>query len=244
MRKKNLTAFEKALTDAALSRYQKDLEECRDPVQFSEEHKKKVQELKKKTTRSTWKYVNTVRKRLLVALIALLLLAATACAAIPALREGLIRFFTHDDGVAYSFEFSQEDIEKAPKEIETFYELGYVPDGYELFSKNTTPVISNLIYKNKEQDVFTFQQLALWKYEESNENTSGLATMVGITSERTRTERRVIYGYEVEIIYASAEDGTEALVSCWTDHSYFFIIKAQKLSFKEIEKTISGIIPR
>lgn len=244
MRKKNLTAFEKALTDAALSRYQKDLEECRDPVQFSEEHKKKVQELKKKTTRSTWKYVNTARKRLLVALIALLLLAATACAAIPALREGLIRFFTHDDGVAYSFEFSQEDYEKAPKEIETSYELGYVPDGYDLFSKNKTPAINSFAYKNQEQDVLSFEQMVLWKYEESNENTNGIAVIIGITSERTKTERRVICGYEVEVIHASTEDGAKVIVACWTDHQYFYSLSSDALSDRELERIINGIITK
>lgn len=244
MRKKNLTAFEKALTDAALSRYQKDLEECREPVQFSEEHKKKVQELKKKTTRSTWKYVNTVRKRLLVALIALLLLAATACAAIPALREGLIRFFTHDDGVAYSFEFSQEDLEKAPKEIETYYKLGYVPSGYKQINENNAVQYSSHTYMDEADGIISFQQIALWQYEESNKDEKGIATVFGIDSENSTSERRIVCGYEMVIIHMPNEDGTETVVHCWTDHSYFYALRAPGLSDREIERIINGIIPQ
>ena len=66
MAKKNQSAFEKALTDAALSRYQKILDEDTSPVQLSDTYQDSVAKLTNKSSQKTWKYVNTAWKRMLV----------------------------------------------------------------------------------------------------------------------------------------------------------------------------------
>lgn len=244
MAEKTQTAFEKALTDAALSRYQTILEEDASPVQFSDAYKAFVARQTKRTSGKTWKYVNTAWKRILIAAILMFLLAATAVAAVPALREGLIRFFTHDDGIAYSFEFSQEDLDRAPKEIEIFYHLGYIPPGYKQVSENIADAYNSQAYMNESEELIFFQQIALWQYEEHAKDEKGIASVFGVDAENSTIERRVICGYEMVIVHLTNEDNSETIMLCWTDHSYFYALREPALSDIEIERIIDGIIPR
>ena len=243
MAKKNMTAFEKALTDASLSRYQKILEADTEPVQLSDEYKEGVAKLTKKTTGRTWKYVNTTWKRALVAVITLLLMAATACAAVPALREGLVRFFTHDDGISYSFNFSQDDIDRAPREIEHYFAPSYVPAQYTLDNEEYTPTGEHRYYVDDEGNVLEFQQSVLWQYDASVFNPAGVALRFGVTSENTTIETVILQGYEVRVIHIKTSDSSEDIEFVWTDHEYFYAIGAPSLDVGEIDRIIGSMSP-
>lgn len=239
MAEKNKTAFRKALTDAALARYEKTLREDTAPVVFSDAYREEIARLTQKTERKTWRYVNAAWKRVLIAVILAFLLAATAVAAVPALREGLIRFFTHDDGVAFSFEFSQEDLDRAPKEIETRYAPTYVPEGFTLYDSSFVPRVNDYRYKNAYGEDLIFYQFSLWDYLESEDD--GIYGVTIDSEDAISQETRLINGYEVLTVHYKYENGIETYELIWTDQLYFYRIFMPKLSDEEIVKIITGI---
>lgn len=241
MAKKNMTAFEKALTDAALSRYQKLLENDSVPVQLSEEHKNAVTKLTKRTNRKSWKYLNTTWKRVLVAVVTILILLASACAAVPAIRDGLIRFFTKDDGVAYTFEFTQDDIDRAPQEIEQFYAPSYVPHQFEMVDEEYGTTEQHRFYLDDTGNVIEFAQFVLWQFEEDPNDPVGIASRFGVTAENATIEDVILQGYEVKVVHAKTPIGTEDVVILWTDHAYFYSISAPYIENEEIDKIIGSM---
>lgn len=241
MTDKKKTAFEKALTDAVLARYQKTLAEDSGPVELSDSYKKAVEELTGKTERKTWKYVNKTWKRILIAAILMFLLAATAVAAVPALREGLIRFFMHDNGVAYTFEFTQEDLDRAPKEIETYRMPSYVPIGFIIADQTIQADAFNVLYFNDAGDTFDYSQMVLWTYESDYNNPSAILNSFVVNSENVVIESVVLQGYEVKVIHNYYDEQKEDTVALFTDHQYFYEIGAPNLSFADIDAIIASI---
>ena len=246
MAKQQATAFQRALTAAALSRYGELLAADPEPVSFSGEYRAAVARLTRNAGRRTWKYVNTAWKRVLIAVILMALLAATVVAAVPALREGLIRFLTHDNGSAFSFEFTQEDLARAPKEIETYYTLGYVPEGYVLVDVNYGPTLSNQIYSDSESNILFFEQAVLWDYRN---NECGTVANKTIDSENiSSTDDLLINGCNVVVIRYSPSAGGGGLCLLWTDYNYFYSVfvnhsAAYLISNEEIVKIVSNLAP-
>ena len=243
MTEKKKTAFEKALTEAVLSRYQNTISEDQEPVEFSEDYRNAVAKLTKKTQRKTWKYVNTAAKRILIAAIVIMLLTMTAFAAIPALREGLIRFFMHDDGVAYSFEFTEEDYKKAPREIETYYAPSWVPPQYEFSSESFVSSTGERIYYDEAGNVFHYSQHVIWQKGEEYDYPAGVGEVMTINSENTVVDHLVIQGYEVTILRTQEEKWPEGDLVIWTDHNYLYTIETVELSDQEIDQIISSMSP-
>ena len=244
MTDKKKTAFEKALTDAVLARYQKTIAEDSEPVVLSDSYKQAIEGLTRKTERKTWKYVNKTWKRILIAAILLFLLAGTAVAAVPALREGLIRFFTHDNGVAFTFTFTQEDLDRAPKEIETFYVPSYVPDGFTLVDQSVIPSSSDYIYFNDAGQSLVYNQSALWTVANDSINADSILTGLTINSENVSVEDVVLQGYQVKIIHMLLPDlgeHEEYTVALWTNHQYFFELSGPNLNIEEIDKIIASM---
>ncbi len=243
MTEKQKTAFERALTDAVLSRHQSVLEADREPVEFSEDYRKAVACLTKKTRRKTWKYVNTTAKRILIAAIIVMLLATTAFAAIPALREGLIRFFLHDNGVAYSFEFTEEDYASAPREIETYYAPKWVPPQYTLVDETYLPNVGERVYTDESGNAFVYSQNVLWKADEGYDYPQGVGSIMSYNSENTTLDTQNIQGYEVKVLRTVNEQGFEDITLIWTDHLYYYDVLAVNLASSDIEAIIASIAP-
>ena len=241
MTEKKKTAFEKALTEAVLSRYQNTISEDQEPVEFSEDYRNAVAKLTKKTQLKTWKYVNTAAKRILIAAIVIMLLTMTAFAAIPALREGLIRFFMHDDGVAYSFEFTEEDYKKAPREIETYYAPSWVPPQYALASEKYLPDVGDRIYLDETGNIFHYEQHVLWETGEEYDYPPGIGRVMTVSSDYATVETQIVQGYEVYVIQYTLPDGAHDTVFIWTDHLYFYMVSSAGLSDTEIVSIIDSM---
>ena len=241
MTEKKNAAFKKALTEAVLSRHQSTLEADQEPVEFSETYRESVARLTRKTQRKTWKYVNTAAKRILIAAIVIMLLTMTAFAAIPALREGLIRFFLHDDGVAYSFEFTEEDYERAPREIETYYAPSWVPPQYSLISEKYHSTLGERIYINEAGIPFGYSQNILWQDGEALDYPVGVGSVMTVNSENTIVETQIIQGYEVKILRRQEEGYPEDVIVIWTDHNYFYTINSVNLSDEDIDHIIASM---
>lgn len=240
---KILTDFEKALTAAALSRYQKVLAEDPAPVQFSDDYNAGVSKLTKKTQRATWKYLNTPLKRVLVAVIAIILLLATACAAVPAIREGLIRFFTKDDGIVYSFEFTQEDVDRAPKEIVQYSAPSYIPPQFSMAAEQYLPTQQYRVYLDENGNVLAFTQSVLWQYEVDPNDPAGVVRVFGVNAENATVEDVILHGYAVKIFHIPTPIGTEDMVVVWTDHEYFYSVTSLSFEIEEIGKIIGSMTP-
>ncbi|MBQ3490448.1 MAG: DUF4367 domain-containing protein, partial [Clostridia bacterium] len=76
-------------------------------------------------------------------------------------REPIVEFFLNIKEKYSEFFFNQEDIEKAPEIIETFYTLGYVPEGYELIETKITECKADFIWENQHGYSINFSQYTL-----------------------------------------------------------------------------------
>ena len=175
--------------------------------------------------------MNTAAKRLLIAAIIAALLTGTVLA-VPALREGLIKFFVHDNGSMYFFTVDRNVIQNAPEEIETVYTLGYVPEEYEVVLQMADFGFASINYMNENCDIIWLDQ-ELVTGDPRN-------TLGGLSdSERSTLEHIELNGYKV--VRISYEDGEIEFL--WTDNEYFFNLFCSNVSPDEAEKIFFGIIP-
>ncbi len=240
---KKASAFQKALTDAALSRYDETLKQDEAPVQFSEQHLSEIEKLTKKTQRKSWKYVNTTAKRVLIAAI-LLFLLATVCAAVPAIREGLLRFFLHDNGTAFTFEFSQEELDRAPKEIEQYYVPSYIPPEFTFESEDFGPTSVWQNYRRNDHITsLGYSQMVLWDTTPEDYEEEGAVKQMGISSTNTTVKTEILQGYEVRLIYMKLDNYPDDMVILWTDHEYLYMISSSYLELSEVDKIIASMTP-
>ena len=245
MAEKHATAFEKALTQAVLSRYRTQLDADTEPVQLSDEYQAAIAALTKKTERKSWKFVNTTFKRLLIAAIIVALLAATAFAVVPIFREKPVEYTMRSDGIVYSFDFSQEDLDRAPKSIETRYKPTYIPDGY-TFEKanNNSPIIASYYYIDNYGHYIDYSQHTLWESEPAGNNPPGVVSFLGYSADfLDEIEEAVIAGYEVKLLHYTLDTGEKELSAIWTDHEYFFSVDLQFDDPAVIRKIIESIQP-
>lgn len=228
---KTRSTFENALLDSVLHDFADVSPSESIEHEFSLEFKQNAEKLIKKSGSNAWHCVNTTAKKLLIAAIIAALLTGTVLA-VPALREGLLGFFVHDNGSMYFFTVDRDTIRNAPKEIETVYTLGYVPDEYEVFMKMANSGFASFDYMDKNGDVIWFAQELVTG---DHRNTlGGLAD-----SERSKLEHIELNGYEV--VRITHEEGDIELL--WTDDEYFFNLFCSNISLVETEKIFFGITP-
>ncbi len=228
---KTMTIFENALLDKALRSF--DYIPAAEEInhEFSPEFERRSEKLIKKSASNVWHCVNTTAKKILIAAIIAALLTGTVLA-VPALREGLIRIFIHDDGNLYSFTVDRNMIANAPTEIETAYSLTYIPDGYEL--ANTVAVregVVSLTYIDENDNWIDFRQEIVTQDPRNS--------LSGADSERSELKHVVLNGYEV-IRIIHEEDEVQLV---WTDDEYFFELFCDKGGLDEAKKVFYGIKP-
>ena len=228
---KTRPAFENAILDSVLSDFDDVPPSESIGHEFSPEFELKAQKLIKKSGSNAWHCVNTAAKRLLIAAIIAALLTGTVLA-VPALREGLIKFFIHDNGSMYFFTVDRDVIQNAPEEIETVYTLGYLPDGYDAIAECVCNKYVSFNYMNENSDIIWLDQ-ELVTGDPRN-------TLGGLSdSERSTLEHIELNGYKV--VRISHEDGEIEFL--WTDNEYFFNLFCSNVSPDEAEKIFFGIIP-
>lgn len=228
---KTMTIFENALLDKALRSF--DYIPAAEEIdhEFSPEFERRSEKLIEKSASNVWHCVNTTAKKILIAAIIAALLTGTVLA-VPALREGLIRIFIHDDGNLYSFTVDRNMIANAPTEIETAYSLTYIPDGYEL--ANTVAVregVVSLTYIDENDNWIDFRQEIVTQDPRNS--------LSGADSERSELKHVVLNGYEV-IRIIHEEDEVQLV---WTDDEYFFELFCDKGGLDEAKKVFYGIKP-
>ena len=199
MTKKIQSAFEQALMEAALSRYQRILDSDTSTVQLSDAYQDYVARLMNKSSRKTWK----------------------------------------------CFAFSQEDLERAPKEIERNYAPAYIPNQYELVSEKYLPFVEHRIYSDESGNVFDFSQYTLQQFEAEPDSPGSVSTHFSVSSKNVVAETVILRGYKVKIIrfQIDAPNNTEDIEILWTDHEYFYAIGCPAISIEEIDRIIGSMAP-
>lgn len=228
---KTMSAFENALLDKTLRSF--DYVPAAEEIdhEFSPEFERKSEKLIKKSGSNVWHCVNTTAKRLLIAAIIAALLTGTVLA-VPALREGLIRMFVHDNGSMYFFTVDRNMIENAPTEIETAYNFTYLPDGYEVVCEVINEKIVSMDYMDENGGWISFTQELVT--QDPRNKLGGMSD-----SERSKLEHVALNGYKVvQIIHEEGE--VEFL---WTDNEYFFSLFCDKGGLDEAKRVFYGIKP-
>lgn len=237
---KQLSTFEKALLDVTLEEYADISPDQDEETELSPTFLQKMERLSRRVDQKGNYRPRVIKRRLfLVAAIIVFALAATA-AWVPAIREGLIHFFTQDSGVAYTIHFTKEDVANAPKEIETYYAPSYLPDGYEKIDEIGNSGTNIWIYENSSGNFLEYDQNVIWKDDPTN--TDGIPSHMAINSEGVDVRYLVVNGYEVMAI--ESLDGGDANY-LWTDYNYLYTINAvPAIDTNEIVKMISSLKPQ
>ena len=155
MNKNDLELFKQALLEALDKNLQEEEKYFAEEIQTSEKHKIEMNEI------LSGKYLPTSTWKLTKAKIAAILIAATlvlvGCAA--AYRNEIRDFIetVYEDYISVGFENSDE----APKHIEEYYELTYLPEGYYIKDNIQSDLSNRYILKNNQGDEIIFDQTVL-----------------------------------------------------------------------------------
>ena len=205
MKKNKLSAFEQALLDATLEEFQDIPPEDEIDMEFSEEFEAWAQEFLAGAGRGGFRpRGKALRKIIIVA--ALLAALVTTAVATPAIREGLIGFFTQNKGTHYQFSFDPEQAATAPRTIETEYCPTYIPEGYvEDTHLVTDGSIIRMWRSDKGEYILFVQETIPPESEGPHPN-----------AENVTVNTMELNGYEVFFVQSESE------MYFWTDNEYLY----------------------
>lgn len=125
-------------------------------VEFSKQYEVYMEKLLSGKIPKRRKYFNTVGKRI-AACIAVIMLVFGGSMTVKAFREPVVEFFTNVYEKIVEIFFDDDDIAKAPSEIETVYTLGYVPEGYEYDNIYLNELFARTIWDNGDKQIIFCQ---------------------------------------------------------------------------------------
>lgn len=218
-KKKLIKALEKYELSFEEKYPQEDME-----VEFSKQYEVYMEKLLSGKIPKRRKYFNTVGKRI-AACVAAVMLIFGGSMTVKAFREPVVEFFTNVYEKIVEIFFDDDDIAKAPSEIETVYTLGYVPDGYEMESYwiDDYKTMARTIFSNGEDEIVFCQYI--------------LNLKTGLDNEHTDYQ----YFYVGDIKVATIKKANEVTIY-WNSDKYSFLINAGfEMSEEDCIKLISCI---
>lgn len=208
MSKSKLTPFEQALLDACLEEFADIPAEEEIALEPSETFTKKSEALIAQARKGRIQTLGkTVRRLLLIA--AILAMLVTTALAVPAVREGIIRFFTKNAGTHYEFSFDPEQAATAPEYIEKVYKPTYIPEGFREDTAFVDFSYVGYIWYSESGDFISYDQLPIPNDSEGPQP----------DAEDVEIETLNLNGYEVFAVYT---DGIT--LYHWTDNEYFYVL--------------------
>ena len=191
-------------------------------VVYSPKYIKAINKLLGKKETKKIKFFGSIGKRIVATIVALMLVVGGGIG-VYAFREPIVKFITEIKDKFVEIFFCEADVSKAPAEIETVYTLGYVPDGYELESRENMGVKARLIWSNGEDEIVLTQRL-LSNNETFDNEESGF---------------RTLYANEIQI-FAADKNGDINLY--WNNEEYTFRLKfTDNISDEECLKIINSL---
>ena len=150
--------LKEALCDYELSFDEKYPPEEMDVV-FSKKYQKNIDRMLSGKQKSYPKFLNSSWKRV-VASIVVVAMVFGGSMTVKAFREPVVEFFTNIYEKIVEIFFDDDDIAKAPSEIENIYTLGYVPDGYVEESFDSDELTTKIYWTNGDDKIY-FKQYTL-----------------------------------------------------------------------------------
>ena len=182
---------------------------------------KKANKNKKKPMLS---YLNTTRKQVAAILIAIGIFCGLSIG-VYAAREPIVEFFLNVKEKFSEVFFNQEDIEKAPKTIETVYTLGYVPEGYELSDRKIYNKNVKTIWKTSLGTEIIFDPSCINNSEKTIDNENSLS--------------EIFYIENTKILKSEKLDQK---IFLWNNNQYIYILTIPKtISDEECNRIISSL---
>lgn len=199
----------------------------------------------KKPERVTWK----ILKRVLIAAVTAATLFATAYAAVPEFRAGVLQFFTKVEEIGTYFFFYLDGTATPSPEASSPsitnsglpFEFTYIPDGYEkyeefalAFGENATHYLCSYIDKHDEINNFSLEILPV------GENSS-----VIVDTEDATVQNTTIHGYSGMLIQKTdAFTGRNQVQCVWVDETdkLFYSYFSLGISADESQRIFDGIV--
>lgn len=157
MTKSDLELFKEALTEGVSRHFQNEIDSFEGEVVISERHKRAMRAIFDGAQVRPFVWPSARAKIAAAALAASILLASCAVA-----YRDEIRIFVekvYEDYISVSFENPDE----APKQIEEYYGLTYIPEGYYIKDHNQLSLSNRYILENDKGEEIVFAQTVLAK---------------------------------------------------------------------------------
>lgn len=191
-----------ALREAVMSEFADVPDESQITFAFSEKFEQKMQKLIARQKKSYWKYVNTAKKRVAIAVISLLSMLMLAMSN-EDVRASMLQWCenVYKEYIHYYFEG------ETTKKIEHEYQLTVVPDGFEkVYEQRDTESIM-ITYENQVGDYIQFRQQITENFDTYVDNEKGKWSTV------------VINDKDVKVF-----DYTTLMGAMWVEDGYYMFL--------------------
>ena len=212
--------FCQAICEGLVQKYEAEIALCPEPIQCSEEHLRKMNEIMEGHARAA--RLARLKRRIVAAVVAAALLVLTACAAYS--HRGEIKKFFVEMRETYIKLFYGESDSMSDKAIIEYYTFGYVPEGYELIEELRLAYVGESRWTNDSGDYLILEQ-SVW-----DSTTYSLDSEIGDTM-------TIVCGNR-ELYYRT----TQLHTYIWNDGTYSFILSSSsQLSIEELEILLEGM---
>ena len=193
---------------------------------LTKEFRRKMEKLIQKEKRPFYRMFNTAGKRVAVILTTFLVAAAALCMSVEAIRTPIVRFFVETFEKYSIITTTGEGSEAGKTRIEREYELGELPQGYELVESQTSELAAIKEYRNGENGLLLLDQ-SPWTVIEDMADT-----------ESARTEEVEVSGNPGTYI---EKNGRVNLV--WAQEGYRFLLTAEGIGKEELMRLAETLRP-
>lgn len=192
---------------------------------LTKEFRRKMEKLIQKEKRPFYRMFNTAGKRVAVILTTFLVAAAALCMSVEAIRTPIVRFFVETFEKYSIITTTGEGPEAGKTRIEREYELGELPQGYELVESQASELAAVKEYRNGENGLLSLNQYLL----------SGEGM---VDTESARTEEVELSGNPGVYI---EKNGTAMLV--WAQEGYRFLLTAEGIGKEKLMRLAETLRP-
>ena len=189
---------------------------------FSPQFHNWARELSRKSEKSTWRYWQISKHRIvLIAVIIAILICLVACAS--TIKKIFVQYFLVDRGNSYGVTFDTSQAASVPSSIDQNRIPRWSPNGYNLVHNEVSQWRTTYVWKNPNGEYISYYQSVI-------PSTATSDTWIGIDAEGTQRTTEMINSYQVELIY-----GPNKTVAVWTDNNYMYMICASESDIDPIQ---------
>lgn len=188
---------------------------------FSPQFHNWARELSRKSEKSTWRYWQISKHRIvLIAVIIAILICLVACA--PTIKKLFVRYFLVNRGDSYGIMFDMSQATSAPSRVEKNWIPNWSPDGYRLVCNEVSELGTTYIWKKPNGGYISYDQSVI-------PQTATNSIWIGIDADGAQCTSEVINTYQVEIIHMGNE-----FVAVWTDNDYLYKVCAAESNIDSV----------